>query len=776
MLFRSNDHAWIDIEGHLVPVEQSTPALPIITLEATDTSASETATGIAPNPGRFTLTRTGDSTKALSVSYILTGSAAKGSDYADLSGTAVFAAGAATTFVDIQPIDDSLAEGNETVILTLAAGTNYSLGSSIRGVVTIADHDNPVISVAATDAEAGETSYGATPNPGRFTLTRTGDQSKTLAVSYNLSGTASKGSDYVNLPGTAVFAAGSATAVVDVRPLDDTLPEGNETVVLSLAAGKGYSLGSSKSTAITIVDNEPSITVTATDALAGETAPGTPANPGRFSLTRTGDRTKVLTVAYTLSGTATKGSDYLNLTGTVSFAAGSATAFVDVNPIDDNLAEGSETVILTLATGTGYSLGTSKSATITLADNEKPVITIAATDPEAAETADGAATDPGRFTLSRIGDLSTALTVNYAVSGTATLGKDYRSLPGRATFSIGSSTALVTIEALDDLLFEDNETVILTIASSPTYGLGTLTSSTVVIKNTNPRGLADFLWDKGTTLDNIALNLKSRGFSLSTVTDSLRWGIGKINNTNPSFTDVAVALWSTEIVNDPRMLADLLWDTGASQQQIGQAMKYLGFTLETIAGSVKRGVTKSDGTGLNNIDVALAVWNSGYGAADGLNSYKLADLLWENGASPIEIGQALKYLGMSLEAIADAVKWGVTKADGTNLEYHQVAESLWNSGYTGTDGLNSRKLADLLWDRGASQQKIGQAFEYLKLNLETIADAILNGVTQSDGKGLNHIDAALSLWNSGYGIDSRRLADLLWDAGVNEQKIGQAFK
>ncbi len=71
-----------------------------------------------------------------------------------------------------------------------------------------------------------------------------------------------------------------------------------------------------------------------------------------------------------LSGTATKGTDYNNLTGTVSFAVGAATALININPIDDTLAEGSETVILTLGTGTGYTLGATKTGTVTLMDDE----------------------------------------------------------------------------------------------------------------------------------------------------------------------------------------------------------------------------------------------------------------------------------------------------------------------------------------------------------------------------------------------------------------------
>ena len=82
-----------------------------------------------------------------------------------------------------------------------------------------------------------------------------------------------------------------------------------------------------------------------------------------YTFTRTGNLANPLTVNYTVSGTATIGTDYTGITtsGTtknVTFAAGSATAIVTVNPTADTTGETDETVMLTLATGTGYAIGT----------------------------------------------------------------------------------------------------------------------------------------------------------------------------------------------------------------------------------------------------------------------------------------------------------------------------------------------------------------------------------------------------------------------------------
>ncbi len=82
-----------------------------------------------------------------------------------------------------------------------------------------------------------------------------------------------------------------------------------------------------------------------------------------------------LTLRYTLSGTATGGSDYTiagvtGSSGTVAVAAGQTSASVPVAITDDNAEEGAETVVLTLAAGDGYTVGSPAAHTLTITDND----------------------------------------------------------------------------------------------------------------------------------------------------------------------------------------------------------------------------------------------------------------------------------------------------------------------------------------------------------------------------------------------------------------------
>jgi C1A family cysteine protease len=89
-----------------------------------------------------------------------------------------------------------------------------------------------------------------------------------------------------------------------------------------------------------------------------------------FTLTRS-NTTGSLTVNYTLSGTATRGSDYTGGgSGKVRFAAGANKATITLPTKDDLLGDPSETIIATITAPTGYTISGSASVTAMIADND----------------------------------------------------------------------------------------------------------------------------------------------------------------------------------------------------------------------------------------------------------------------------------------------------------------------------------------------------------------------------------------------------------------------
>jgi subtilase family serine protease len=93
--------------------------------------------------------------------------------------------------------------------------------------------------------------------PGSFTVTRSEPLDVTLPVTYTASGTATPSLDYTPvLSGVVAFDVGAATATFQVTPVDDTQVESDETVVVTLGAGFGYTVSGPASASLTIVSDD----------------------------------------------------------------------------------------------------------------------------------------------------------------------------------------------------------------------------------------------------------------------------------------------------------------------------------------------------------------------------------------------------------------------------------------------------------------------------------------------------------------------------------------
>ncbi|MEK7412903.1 MAG: Calx-beta domain-containing protein, partial [Planctomycetota bacterium] len=452
---------------------------PTVSIAATDTSASEPL--LTSGNGVFTITRTGPTSAPITVTYAITGTATMSSDYtsAPVGTTLTILAGSATATITVIPLQDTILEPDESVIVTIQPVAGYAMGA-VAATVTILDDESPVFTVVAKDASASETGT----DTGQFQINRLGNKAPVLTANYTISGTATSGTDFTALSGTLAFAANAVSGLITVTPITDTIAEGDETVIMTLATGTGYSVGTPAASTVIIRDDEWTVHIAATDAVAFEPTTDT----GTFTITRTGiasmTTATALTVAYTVSGTATAGADYATLTGTVTIPAAVATVTIIVTPMDDTLVEGPETVIVTLSPSSLYLLGATAIATVTIGDNDPPPPTVSMTTPDT--SAAEAALDPGRFTITRTGVTTAALTVTYVITGTATAGTDYVSLSGTVTIPIGAASANVDVTPIEDALSEASETVILTLPQNPLYILGATKTGTVTIKDNEP--------------------------------------------------------------------------------------------------------------------------------------------------------------------------------------------------------------------------------------------------------------------------------------------------
>ncbi|OFW23577.1 MAG: hypothetical protein A3G21_06525 [Acidobacteria bacterium RIFCSPLOWO2_12_FULL_66_21] len=117
--------------------------------------------------------------------------------------------------------------------------------------------------------------------------------------------------------------------------------------------------------------------------------------------------------------------------------------------------------------------------------SDLPVVTVAATAPTATEAGPAS----GAFTITRTGNTSAPLTINYSTGGTAAAGSDYLSLPGVLTIDAGSATAAIPVVPLDDSQVESNETVVLSIGPDQSYSGSPGTALITVVSDDLPPDL-----------------------------------------------------------------------------------------------------------------------------------------------------------------------------------------------------------------------------------------------------------------------------------------------
>ena len=442
--------------------------------------------------GTFRLTRTGDTSAALTVLVSPAGgTATKTTDYTftpDYVASGSFESftipgGSATLDIVVAAVDDAIAEGPETITLQLASATGYLSGAANAVVMTINDNDTalPMVSVTAPDPYATE-GPGST-DTGTFRFSRTGATTAALNVTVAWSGAATNGTDYTTLPSTITIPSGQSSVDVVVAPIDDNLIEGPEDVVATLGTSAAYVRDSSATTATVIItdDDVPVVTVSVPDPYASEAGP----RSGTVLFTRTGSTATALTVYYGITGTASYGTDYQALPGQVTIPAGASSAPVVVMPYDDDIGELTETVILTLATfNDAYSVGSPNQGTVYIADNnDAPQVSVRA----GTVGVEGGANATVIF--HSIGTGSGNVTVNYTVGGTATPGVDYTALSGSVVIPVkGSNDPTVTSPVIDDAIAEPTETVVITITDGPGYKVYNDRSAVALIQDNDSGG------------------------------------------------------------------------------------------------------------------------------------------------------------------------------------------------------------------------------------------------------------------------------------------------
>ncbi|OFX86890.1 MAG: hypothetical protein A2W99_04020 [Bacteroidetes bacterium GWF2_33_16] len=453
-----------------------------VTPQPTVTLSLDPTSSISENGGTTNVKATLSHTfnKTVTVNLVFSGTAS-GSDYSVTASLISITSGNTNNTVSITGQDDALDENNETVIVDISSVTNGSESGTQQVTCTLTDDDATPTVTFTTESQlsVNETS----------TMTITAQLSaisgRDVTVPFTINGSSTAtgaGTDYSITSSPLTITTGNTTANITITIATDYLDENNETIIVDMGAPTNATQGTTTSHTATITDddNTPTVTFTAaSQSSANET--GTLTITAQLSAASG----KNVTVPFTINGSSTatgSGTDY-SITGSpLNITAGNTIAEITITITSDVLDENNETVIVDMGTPTNATQGatTSHTATITDDDDVATVTFTSASQSSADETG----------TMNITAQLSAAsgknVTVPFSVRGSSTAiggGTDYSITAGPLSITAGNTSADITITITSDVLYENNETVIVDMGTPVNATQGATTSHTATISD-----------------------------------------------------------------------------------------------------------------------------------------------------------------------------------------------------------------------------------------------------------------------------------------------------
>ncbi len=408
------------------------------------------------------------SAKDVTVSWSVADGTAGSGDHSGPSAPqeVTFKAGETEKTVEVATVQDGIHEGDERFTVTLSDPSGATLGPDPTAKVVIRDVDPiPEVSVAdATVTEGGKA---------QVTVSLDRPSAKDVTVSWSVADGTAGSDDHSgsSTPQAITFIAGETEKTVEVATVQDEVNEGDETFTVTLSDPSGATLGRNSSATVTIADDDAEPVASVADATVTE--------GGKARVTVSLDRPSVkdVTVSWSVTdGTAGSG-DHSGPSApqAITFKAGETSKTVEVATVQDEVSEGDETFTVTLSSPSGATLGPDAAATVTIRDDEPPVLSVAD-----ATVTEG---DTAQVTLSLSRPVQKYIIAWWSVTD-GTAGRGDHSGPSARQFVLfepGETEKTIRIGTADDALAEASETFTVTLHDPVQAVLGEASSATVTI-------------------------------------------------------------------------------------------------------------------------------------------------------------------------------------------------------------------------------------------------------------------------------------------------------
>ena len=337
----------------------------------------------------------------------------------------------------------------------IAEAIQYKLDYD-AGTVNPPPASDPVITISGG---SGITEGGTAS----FTISASPVPDSAITVNVGVSQTSDFGAS-----GPATVSVSGATTTYTVSTGDDQVDEADGSVTATVQSGSGYTVGTASTATVTVADDDapppdpdPVITISGGSGI-------TEGGSATFTISASPAPTSAITVNIGVS----ESGDW-DATGAATLSVNSATTTYTIATGDDQVDEADGSVTATVQAGSGYTVGTASTATVTVADDDDPPAT-----PEITISGGSGITEGGTasFTISASPVPSGAITVNIGVSESG----DWDAT-GAATLSVNSATTTYTIATGDDQVDEANGSVTATVQAGSGYTVGTASTATVAV-------------------------------------------------------------------------------------------------------------------------------------------------------------------------------------------------------------------------------------------------------------------------------------------------------
>ena len=687
-----------------------------------------------------------------------------GSGWQSVSGNITIAAGDTSIGVRTPIIDDPIIDNNETYTLTVARITGTTANNGDTGTGTILDDPTPDASTVSITGP-GSVTEGSSAT---YTVDIDNTPLTDVTITLSYSGTATGGIDYSGVASVTI-PANSTTGSFTIPTIDDSMGEPLENFTVSISSVTGGSLEAIVVSPIefevttNIVDDDVPV-ISVNDVVVTEGIEMF----AEFTVELSNPTFEAIDFQISTATISADGDgDDFGIVGpnelevfingvwvpatSASFAAGDTTLLMRTPIIDDSLLEGDEEFVVTATVTAGTTLNGFDDGIGTIQDDRSAPETVLVSIAGPANVVEGATTSAYTLTLTEPPassiNAAESVTVTLSYTGTAADGSDFT---GVATVLIqdGDASASFTLPTVDDSLYEQSETIVVTITGVSGGGF---------------EGIAiDSAADSVTTTINDDLDIPIVSINdVTAIEGTDDFAVYTIELTNLSIEDIQLDL---SLANGSALGAgDDFGAAGAGNLQVFDGGMWVNASTATIAAnqmSVQvRVPIVNDTTDEPNEDYTLTVDVTG-GTTTNIQVIGAGTIIDDDAAPDVTIGDALAVEGDPLVfsvtlsnpssspivldfAATDMTATSSTDYDSAAFEYSNDNGVTWLSATNGSEVTIPANSTGVLVRLQTTEDSVLETTETLQLSIDSVVSGTVGNATDTAVGTINDDDSSL---------------------------------